>query len=222
MKRGQEITLILNIALILGVVLGDICYMSLGTTVIKGVTSGLFVLLGMVNLTYVLVNHPQNFRFPLTMVVGLVFAMLGDILLNIEFTVGAILFAIGHVCYFLAYTFNVKFQWRDLFYGLALFVPAFIFIMCFPLFKFGGAFMQSICVFYALIISVMVGKAMINCRKERNCRNVLILIGSLLFFFSDLMLLLNVFGDLPKFVDLLCLATYYPAQCCLAYAITQD
>lgn len=211
--------LVLNVLLIVGIVLGDICYMSLGGLLIKGLTSGLFTLLGAVNLVYLIVNKNKDLKFPIIMLFGLVFAMLGDIILNIEFVIGAALFAIGHIFYFVAYCFISKFKWVDLLFGAAIFVPAVLFIIFVPLFDFGGTLMEIVCVVYAIIISFMVGKAISNVVASKNLTNILILVGSLLFFFSDLMLLLNVFGSLPKFVDILCLATYYPAECLLAFSI---
>ena len=40
-----------------------------------------------------------------------------------------------------------------------------------------------------------------------------------LFFFSDLMLLFDVFANMPKIFDYLCLITYYPAEFLLALTI---
>ncbi len=215
----KTLILLINVFLIMGVLLGDICYISLGGLLTKGLTSGIFVLLGIANVVYIFVSKNKSIKFPLIMLTGLVFAMLGDIILNVEFIVGAILFAIGHVFYFVAYCFLAKFKWIDLLFGLAIFVPSLLFITLVPMFDFGGALMEIVCVVYALIISLMVGKALSNLVREKNLQNILILIGSILFFFSDLMLLLNVFGAMPKAVDVLCLATYYPAECILAFAI---
>lgn len=217
-KTFQNIILPLNIALILAIVLGDICYISLGGLAIKATTSIFFVLLGLVNLTYVILSK-QALKFPIIMTIGLFFAMLGDILLNIEFIVGAILFAVAHVWYFIAYTCIQKFKATDLIYGIAIFIPSVIFILCMPFLDFGGLLMKIIVVCYALIISLMVGKSIANLVQQPTGQNILIVIGSILFFFSDLMLLLNVFGDLSRAFDVLCLATYYPAECLLATAL---
>ena len=217
-KIFQNIILPLNITLILAVILGDICYITLGGLAVKATTSIFFVLLGLVNLSYVILAK-QPLKFPMIMAVGLCFAMLGDILLNIEFIVGALFFAIGHIWFFIAYNFLQKFKLTDFIYGLAIFVPAIVFILCMPFLDFGGLLMKIIVVCYALIISLMVGKSIANLVQQPNCQNILIVIGSILFFFSDLMLLLNVFGNLSPVFDVLCLATYYPAECILATAI---
>lgn len=215
----RNIILPLNITLIFAVVLGDICYMTLGGLAIKATTSIFFVLLGIVNLTYVIIAKRQALQFPIIMTIGLFFAMLGDILLNIEFIVGALFFAVGHIWYFVAYNFIQKFKLSDLIYGFAIFIPAIILILFIPIFDFGGLLMQIIVIAYALIISLMVGKSIANLVAQPTAQNILLTVGSILFFFSDLMLLLNVFGNLSPVFDVLCLATYYPAECILATAI---
>lgn len=215
----RNIILPLNITLIFAVVLGDICYMTLSGLAIKATTSIFFVLLGIVNLTYVIIAKRQALQFAIIMTIGLFFAMLGDILLNIEFIVGALLFAVGHIWYFIAYNFIQKFKLSDLIYGFSIFMPAIILILFVPIFDFGGLLMQIIVIAYALIISLMVGKSIANLVAQPTAQNILLTVGSILFFFSDLMLLLNVFGNLSPVFDVLCLATYYPAECILATAI---
>ena len=56
----KNIFLPLNITLILAVILGDICYITLGGLAIKATTSVFFVLLGVVNLTYVILTKKHN------------------------------------------------------------------------------------------------------------------------------------------------------------------
>lgn len=216
MKKSYLIT---NALLILAVLVGDILYITKGGLLAKGLTSALFVVLGGVNLAFILKNSCKDLKFPILMLTGLVFAMCGDIVLNVEFIIGAVLFAIGHVFYFVSYCFVLGLNWKDFIPGLIILVPSVLFITLAPIFDFGGNLMEVVCVVYAIIISLMVGKGVSNLIREKSLTNLLIVIGSALFFFSDLMLLLNVFGDLPKFVDVLCLATYYPAQCLLATSI---
>lgn len=211
--------LVANLILILSILVGDVCYIIFGELWIKGVTSAGFVLLALVNLLYLILNKEKMLKFPIVMLVGLIFAMCGDVVLNVHFIGGAILFAIGHIFYFVSYCFLLKFRWRDLLYGGLIFIPSVLFITLAPIFDFGGAMMEAVCVVYAIIISCMVGKSISNFIKERTLINFVILLGSCLFFFSDLMLLLNVFANLPRVVDVLCLVTYYPAQCLLAYSI---
>lgn len=215
----RHVFLCLNLMFILGITSGDICYISLGGLLAKSLTSAMFVLLGAINFIWLFVSKNKSLKFPIIMLVGLVFAMCGDIVLEVEFIVGAALFAIGHIFYFVAYCFLQRFKWIDLLYGAAIFVPAVIFIVAIPIFDFGGVLMEIVCIVYAIIISCMVGKAISNLVEKRNLQNILIVVGSILFFFSDLMLLLNIFASLPKAVSVLCLATYYPAEILLAFSI---
>lgn len=210
---------IINLCLILAVLIGDVFYMIYGTLLIKSITSIGFVLIGAINLVYVLKNRTEHKKFAIIMLIGLFFAMLGDIVLELHFIMGAMLFAVGHVFYFVAYTMLKTFKCKDLIYGLIIFVPVTLFIVFAPIFDFGGALMQIVCIVYALIISCMVSKSIANYVQDKSVFNLIIMIGSALFMFSDFMLLLNVFANLPRFVGILCLATYYPAECLLAYSI---
>jgi uncharacterized membrane protein YhhN len=179
-----------------------------------------FVLIGLTNLIYIfMLKENTQKKYAIVMLIGLVFAMAGDIVLNIFFVGGAALFAIGHVFYFVAYCFATRFKVRDLIVAAIIFVPSLLTILLVPIFDFGGTFMQIVCVVYALIISCMLGKAISDLITNKNIFSIIVAVGSLLFFFSDLMLLFDVFGDVGLWADILCLATYYPAQCFLAYSI---
>ncbi len=217
-RKEKKISYILNIIFIILIMVGDICYITFGGTWLKGLTSALFVLLGTINL-YFAILFKGNIKFCSWLLAGLFFAMLGDILLNIHFITGAIFFAVGHIFFFVSYCFLQKFKWQNLIYGLAIFIPSLLIITLVPIFDFNGILMEIICIVYALIISLMVGKSISNFVNKKSVLNILILIGSGLFFFSDLMLLLNVFGGLPKIIDILCLLTYYPAEILLAHSI---
>ncbi len=214
----------INLALILLILIGDILYMTLDLaklehTLCKGITSALFVLLGLINLIYTFKREEINKKFSIIILLGLFFAMLGDIVLEINFMIGAILFAIGHIFFFVSYCFILPFKVMDLLIGIAIFVPAVLFITLAPLFNFGGVLMEVICVFYAVIISCMLGKAISNLIREKSKTNIVIFVGSLLFFFSDLMLLFEVFGKGGEVFSYLCLSTYYPAEILLALSI---
>ena len=153
------------------------------------------------------------------MTIGLFVTMLADIILNLEFMIGAIVFALGHICYIFAYIQIQKFTTKDLIAPICIFIPATLIITLVPLFNFGGIVMEIVCIIYALIISCMVGKSIANSIKEKTLSNIIITIGSILFFISDFMLLFSQFADVPRIFGVLCLATYYPAQAVLAFSI---
>lgn len=214
--KKQHYFLILNILLMAGIIALGTTYIIIGGLEFKGTASGCFFLMGVTNLVYCLINKTDK-KFPIFQTIGLFFAMLGDIILNIEFIPGAILFAVAHVFYFIAYCHIVKFAWKDLIAGGCIFVVSLILLLTLPL-NFGGILMQIICIFYALIISLMVGKAVTNIIREKSILNIIILIGSVLFYISDFMLVLNVFGGI-RIADYFCLGTYYPAQILLAFSL---
>lgn len=45
------------------------------------------------------------------------------------------------------------------------------------------------------------------------------MIGSILFFFSDLMLVFDWFLSMGRIAGILCMSTYYPAQCLFAFSV---
>jgi len=210
--------LFFNSILSLLILTGDVFYILYDHLWIKAITSIGFVLIALINLVYLLKSNKKKPTFAIFMLIGLTFAMLGDILLEIEFIIGAILFAVGHVFYFVAYTKLIKFNWKDLLCGVCIFVSASILILTAPIFEFETTLLKILCIVYALIISIMVGKSISNYIKEKSSLNFILMIGSILFIFSDLMLLFNVFGSVPS-TGILCLATYYPAEIILAYSI---
>ena len=79
--------------------------------------------------------------------------------------------------------------------------------------------MTAVAVVYALVISVMLGKALSNLITKRSVLNLLVFVGSLLFFVSDIALAFNVFGGSPSWSNTLCLFTYFPGQCVIALSV---
>ena len=210
---------ILNTVLFFCGLFSTVCYDQFGGLWLKGVTSGWFVLIGIVNIVFVCKSDKKTAGFPAMMMVGLSLCWIADIVLNITFIPGALIFAIGHVFYFIAYSRLINFEKRDLIPSVIIFICAASLVLFVPIFDFGILLMQYIILGYALIISLMVGKAISNMRREKTPLTKLIVFGSILFFFSDLMLLLCYFAGAPQITDSLCLFTYYPGQYLLAHSI---
>ena len=222
MLKNHKLNFIVNGIFLALIIVFDICYMTVDCSsyVFKPLTSALFVLCGLFNLNYCIkTNLFKNKWFMILLFVGLVFAMLGDILLIDYFIVGAILFAIGHVFFFASFVALEGFNWLDLVLGGLIFGIALLLIELYPNFEFGEG-MKIVVVLYALIISFMLGKALSNLIAKKNLKlDLLIFAGALLFFLSDLMLLFNVFASAPRVFDILCLSFYYPAEFLLAFSI---
>ena len=110
---------------------------------------------------------------------------------------------------------------KKLDYGISgiLFLGCLIFLLFCPLLNFDVAIFRIVCIVYALIISTMLGKALGNFVREKNLVNGTVAAASLLFFFSDLMLVFDWFIGRWSWTDHACMGTYYPALCFLAAAM---
>lgn len=217
MEKNKKIILGVNVALILAVFVGNYFYHTVGGLLIKTLCSGGFALIGLLNLAYAELTEKEK-NFPVSMAIGLFLAMLGDVAINLNFVIGAALFALGHVCYFVSYCLLAKLKKTDLFVCGGIFLCTALFLLLCPLLDFGDAVKKVVCFVYALIISLMAGKAIANFFRRRDLLTLVLLVGSILFFFSDLMLLFNMFMGAGKWASTLCMATYYPAECSLAFS----
>lgn len=221
MKKLKGID-IFNIAFFVAIIISDVCYLFIDTSeyITKTIASLVFVIGGFVNLVYVLKNrdkfnaHP-NFKW--WMMAGLISACLGDILLIDYFILGVIFFALGHVLFFISFLAIQKFKLIDIIYGGSLFVVCALIILLYKGFDFDG--MKFLILIYALIISLMVGKAVSNFTSEKSTNNLIVAIGTIMFFMSDFFLLFRLFADWGRIGSILCLVFYYPAEFILAYSI---
>lgn len=211
----------INILFAVYVILAGLCYdISNGNLLIKTLASGGFVLQGLLNVTYGYRSGWEKRSFALLLLIGLLFGLAADIALELDFMLGAVIFAAGHLFFIIAYCRLARLNLRDLIPGGALFLVTAAMVLFLPIFDFGGSMMLMICVAYAGIISVMFGKSLANYRSAPGKLTLLLAVGSGLFLFSDLMLLFGAFSDVaPVLFNSLCVNTYYPAQSILAYAL---
>lgn len=218
----QRIVLITNICLCAVMLALDCTYMFCGGTPLKAATSLCFVLIGVANMIFALLIGVAG-KYKYVMPIALAVAMAGDVAINFDFIAGAAVFALGHVIFVAAYFFLNGFNPKDLIYAVCVFVPSALVITLVPAFDFGGALLEIVCVVYALIISAMVGKALSDLVTERTLLSAIIAAGSILFYVSDLALLIEKFAVLNDVgrlaMRILCLGTYYPAQFLLAFSV---
>lgn len=153
------------------------------------------------------------------MTMGLILAFIGDIRIDRNFILGAGSFAAGHICFVAAYCLLQRPHLCDLIPSGILFLGSSAFLQFCPLLFFGLPIYKTVCIVYSLIISLMLGKAIGNLIRQRNKLNVTLAVASILFFFSDLMLVFNWFIGLWRWTGNACMGTYYPALCLLAFAI---
>lgn len=211
-----------NLIMACAVLAGDLLYLNFGGLWLKGLTSLGFVVQGGGNHLFGR-DRLQGSRkqFSALMVWGLFLCFVADIVINLDFMSGAVVFAVGHVCYLLAYCRLSPMESRDLKIGSAIFAVSALILLGLPMLDFGSGLMKLVCILYALVISLMVGKAVGSHLRLREPMTLLLAAGSVLFFLSDLMLLLDVFADAPRITTWLCLLFYYPAQCLLAGALSK-
>ena len=220
MKRSQKIMLAINMIVIATIFVLNYFYQSNGFDfTLKCTCSGLFALLGLVNLGYALKTKQGHTRYYVGMAAGLVFAFLGDYLIGYDFIIGAATFALGHVCFVVAYCFIEKLKTLDYVISGLLFAAATAFLLLSPFLTFDEPVFRVVCIVYALIISTMLGKAIGNFARNKNLVTGVTAFASALFFFSDLMLVLAWFGGFPHWTNNLCMGTYYPALCLLAFSM---
>ena len=220
MKLSQKIMLAVNGLTVAAILILNYVYQSNGFDfTLKCICSGLFALLGTVNLGYALKRKQRPTGFYALMALGLLLAFLGDVLIGYDFIIGAGTFALGHVCFVIAYGFLQSWKPLDLLPGGILFAGAACFLLFSPLLHFDTPIFRVVCVVYALIISAMLGKAIGNFLRERSLLTGTITLASALFFFSDLMLVFDWFIGRWDWTDHACMGTYYPALCLLAFSM---
>ena len=108
--------LMVNAIMLMLILIFDVWYMFGGGLFAKSIASILFVGTGGINLNYCIKNE-VSLRFPMGLFIALIFAMLGDILLVINFYLGTAIFAVGHIFYFVAYCILKKINTKDLICG---------------------------------------------------------------------------------------------------------
>ncbi|MBO7246557.1 MAG: lysoplasmalogenase [Clostridia bacterium] len=185
---------------------------------LKALTAFGFVAMGAVNFVHTLLSKKKK-SFPLLAFFGLALCMAGDIILFKNFVLGAAVFVAGHVMYIAAYCALKKVCVTDLIVTAVTAAASLAFIFLCPAFDFGSAVMTAVAAIYALVISVMLGKAVSDFITERSLLHTIILLGSLMFFVSDIALAFNVFGGSPAWSNTLCLFTYFPGQCVIALSL---
>ena len=216
-KREQTIHG-LNIALMIGTVACLVCYDIFGGLWLKGLTSAWFVVLGIVNLVY---GYRQGVKhsFLWLTAVGLGFGMAADVLLGPCFIFGILFFAAGHLLYLVGFFSLEKFRRQDLWFIVPIAAVSLYAMVGTPFIRIEDPVLKPMLLGYAVIIACMLGKAFSNLTVTRMSSRMFIALGSAMFWFSDLMLAIDMFGTPSRLTWILCSYNYWPAQAILAYAM---
>ena len=208
-----------NIALLVCAFVCLVCYDHFRGLWLKGVTSSWFVLLGGINLWAVRKRNWKQQRFFLLMEAGLFCGMCADVLLGVAFFAGIGVFALGHILYLAAFYSLEKSRMRDLWIILPLSLISIFVVVGTPWITVEDPILRKLLLGYAVIISAMLGKAISNLIQSPSPYRWLLAIGSVLFWFSDLMLLIDMFGQSSRLTWIFCSYCYWPAQNITAHAL---
>ncbi len=210
---------LLNILIFAGAMACLVFYDYHGGLWLKGVTSLWFCALGAVNLVYAHRTGMKNKKLLYIMEAALIVGACADVLLGIEFMVGVICFALGHVIYMMAFFSMEKPRKKDLLFIIPIAAIALFAVTGTPYIQVEDPFMEKMLLAYAIIISCMTGKALSNLQQNKKTSRKVIAIAGVLFLFSDLMLAVDMFGEASRLTWILCSYTYWPAQNLLAHSM---
>ena len=219
MRKQKKIYQILNSILLILAMACLFYYDYEGGLWLKGVTSSWFLMLGIVNLIFAYHSRFKKKGVVWLLVLGLLSTMIADVMLGIHFILGGCLFAFGHILYFAAYCVLERFHKKDLLCIVIVGAVSLFFVIGTPFIRLEDSSLTYLLTAYAIIISCMLGKAVGNVLTRTSLTRYLLLIGSLLFWFSDLMLALNMFGDGGRLAGSLCMYTYWPGQYLLGHTL---
>lgn len=181
----------------------------------KPVASAILVGLLLLSLTRPDFSRPE---YTLAMLAGLVLCYGGDIALMFlspkAFRIGLVLFLLGHVGYAIALTAFSGFVRADIISGVVLLALA---LVLFLYLKAGLGDMKVPVIFYILIISFMVNRAVSVSFGDyfTPVQAVVIAAGAVLFYVSDVILAAARFRTQWRY-NRISLAFYYSGQACLA------
>lgn len=192
--------------------------------VLKGTAAACFVLIGIIGYM-----TRTNDSFGMKIVIGLIFGMLGDILLNLRFVVGEekgqkvfligiVSFLIGHILYLAALIPLAAHTAVCVLIGaiLAAMLLAYIFntMEVKKAFKIFG-------VFYLGAVIIMTVMAMDVAISVQTGRSIEYAIGAVLFMVSDIVLIFNTFSGTTRFsMRIANLSLYYIGQLLIAICLS--
>jgi len=194
-----------------------VCYDIFGGLWLKGVTSSWFVLLGGLNLWAA--RKQQPLRFFILAETGLLCGMIADVLLGIAFFAGVVAFALGHILYLAAFCSLERFCLRDVKISIPLILISIFLVFGTPWITVEDPVLRKLLLGYAVIISLMLGKSVSNLICRPDLFRWLLFIGSALFWFSDLVLAVDMFGQSSRLTWIFCSYCYWPAQNLIAHAL---
>lgn len=190
--------------------------------ILKGTASLMFVIIG-----YIGYSKLTDYNLAKYIFIGLIFGMLGDILLNLRFVfkkngqkiflIGIVAFLIGHILYLLALLPHAQHTLACVIIGTIIAASLLIYIfktmevkLAFKIFGvvYLGAVIIMTCIALGIAIFAPATSAIIYA------------IGAVLFTLSDIVLIFNTFSGVTKFsLRITNLSLYYLGQLLIAYSL---
>lgn len=191
--------------------------------ILKGLAAACFVIIGVLGYF----NNPTD-SFGQKIMIGLIFGMIGDILLNLRFVVvedkgqkvfliGIVSFLVGHILYLTALLPLTDHTVACVCIGAVLAAALLIYIfktmdvkMAFKIFG----------IFYLGAVIIMTVTAIDVALVNQSVRSIECAIGAVLFMLSDIVLIFNTFSGKTKFsMRITNLSLYYIGQVMIALCL---
>ncbi len=188
------------------------------------------ILKGSASLIFVLIGYSAylvtNFAFNRQLLIGLIFGMVGDILLNLRyvfpkhgqkiFLVGILAFLIGHIMYLIALIPQARHVWIWYCILIGALAAAALLAYIFRTMEVKKAF-KIFGVFYLGAVFIMTAIAIGIAIFTPSRRAIVYAIGAVLFTASDVVLIFNTFSGVTKFsLRVTNLTLYYLGQILIA------
>lgn len=219
MKQTTRVFPAANIILFAGTIICLVIYDICGGIWLKGLTSSWFVALGVTNIVFARKAGIARRTLLRWILAGLILGMLADVLLGPVFLLGVVFFALGHACYLTAFFKLEKPCRRDLFCIFPCLAATLFLCFCTPFIRVEDPVMRLFLGVYCLILGIMLGKALSNYLVEKSVFRGILLLGAFLFWFSDIILGIDMFGKSSRLTWILCSYSYWPAQAFTAHAM---
>jgi uncharacterized membrane protein YhhN len=163
-----------------------------------------------------------NSRYKFWVVIGFVFALMGDIFLMLpsdQFIAGLICFLITHICYISAFLSDSKFG-HPLRPYISLAIV--VFLIFTSLSHNIESAMRIPVAIYTAALCFMTSQAIARNSQHHSKSSLLAAIGAVLFLISDTLLAYDRFVFVFRFSDAMILSTYYAAQYLIALSANEN
>lgn len=190
----------------------------------KTISSILFILTGLFSAK---LRYKNRFsRYTCCIIAGLVFSLGGDFFLGLDtnqgifFIIGIGSFALAHISYMAGFFQYDKLEKLNIIWTFIFFLPFFLLMTFSGLFEFNGLY--PVVLFYALLLSTMVASSFSIWKHRIHYKTgvYMTLAGTLMFLFSDSILLFSFFlPSAPARLGMLNHPIYYIGQGILALSL---